>query len=71
LWAAAEADLEMVKTLVDNGAHILKPKKDGLTVMHLSAYIGDVRMLDFAIKVKETKSIDLKNSDVSGSRHLL
>jgi len=37
LWAATKKDLTMVKTLVENGAQILRPKKDGMTILHVAA----------------------------------
>jgi ankyrin repeat protein len=39
----------MVKELLENGASLLKPKKDGLTVLHIAASQNDIHMLDYAI----------------------
>jgi ankyrin repeat protein len=39
----------MAKTLVSNGASILKPKRDGMTVLHIAASQNDIHMLDYAI----------------------
>jgi len=49
----------MVKALVESGASLLKPKKDGITILHIAASQNDIHMLDYALKVKETKSVDL------------
>ena len=54
----------MVKFLVDNGAYLLKPKKDGVTVLHLSASVNDIHTLDFAIRAKDTNSIDIPSKEV-------
>jgi len=59
LWAATRKDLSVVKLLVNNGASILKPKSDGMTIMHIAASQNDIHMLDYAIKMKETPTIDL------------
>ena len=56
----------MVKYLVEHGASLLKPKKDGINVLHLTAGQNDLHILDYAIKVKQTKSIDITNKEVSG-----
>ena len=63
LWAAAHGNVDMVRTLVDNGAQLLKPRKDGVTILHIAACENDVRMLDYACKAKTTKSIDLAMND--------
>eukprot|EP00347_Sterkiella_histriomuscorum_P009685 403340270 len=63
LWAAQQSDTTMVKYLVENGASLLKPKKDGLTVLHVAACQNDIQTLDFAIKTKQTKSIDIGNEE--------
>lgn len=42
----------MVKYLCENGASLLKPKKDGFTLLHLAASLNDVHTLDYAIKTK-------------------
>jgi len=65
LWAAAKKDLTMVKFLVEHGAQILKSKKDGLTILHIASSQGDIHVLDYAIKVKESASIDVQNDDVT------
>lgn len=40
----------MVKFLCDNGANLLQPKKDGLTILHITASQNDIHTLDYAIK---------------------
>lgn len=55
----------MVKYLCENGASLLKPKKDGVTILHLSAGLNDIHTLDYALKTKQTKSIDLPSDEVS------
>ena len=51
--------------LVNHGAEILKPKKDGLTLLHISASQNDIHVLDYTISVKKTRSIDIPNEEVS------
>jgi ankyrin repeat protein len=63
LWAAAHGNVDMVRTLVENGAQLLKPRKDGVTILHIAACENDVRMLDYVCKAKTTKSIDLPMND--------
>ena len=41
----------------------MKPKKDGITVLHIAAGNNDIHLLDYAIKIKSTKSIDLPNEE--------
>jgi hypothetical protein len=65
LWAASKKDVTMAKLLVECGASLLKPKKDDLTILHIAASLNDIHTLDFAIKAKETKSIDLPNEEVN------
>lgn len=43
--------MTVVKLLVENGAEILKPKADGMTVLHVAASQNDIHMLDYAVKV--------------------
>jgi hypothetical protein len=38
--------------------------KDGVTVLHVGACTNDVHVLDYAIKTKTTKSIDIANEEV-------
>ncbi len=42
--------MTIVKLLVDNGAQILKPKGDGMNVLHVAASSNDIHLLDYAIK---------------------
>jgi hypothetical protein len=42
----------------------LKPKADGVTILHIAASNNDIHTLDYAIKTKETNSIDLPTEDV-------
>jgi ankyrin repeat protein len=65
MWAAYKGNLPMVKALVENGASLLKSKDDGLTLLHISASLNDVHVLDYAIKNRNTESIDIKNEDVT------
>jgi ankyrin repeat protein len=65
LWAAAKKDLSMVKFLVENGAHLLKPKKDGMTILHISASSNDIHTLEYALQMKDTASVDIQNEEVS------
>ena len=54
----------MVKLLVENGASLLKPKADGITILHVAASVNDIHTLDFALKNVETNSIDVQTKDV-------
>ena len=69
--------MTIVKLLVDNGAQILKPKGDGMNVLHVAASSNDIHLLDYAIKeisrqakddlqstVNSSNFIDLQNQDV-------
>lgn len=58
----------MTKLLVESGAALLKPKKDGITILHSAASFNDIHILDYAIRVKDTKTIDLQNNDVLSSK---
>ena len=49
----------MVKELLENGASLLKPKMDGLTILHIAASQNDIHLLDYSIKNNPTKTIDL------------
>ena len=51
LWAATRKHMTIVKMLVESGATLLKPKGDGLTILHVAASYNDIHMLDFAINV--------------------
>lgn len=42
-------DLRLIKLLVENGANLLKPKKDGLTSMHFAASNNDIHFLDYIL----------------------
>jgi ankyrin repeat protein len=55
----------MVKFLVENGAHLLKPKKDGMTILHISASSNDIHTLEYALQMKDTASVDIQNEEVS------
>ena len=46
--------MTIVKLLVENGANLLKPKGDGMNVLHVAASHNDIHMLDYAIKVIES-----------------
>jgi ankyrin repeat protein len=52
LWAASRGDLDVIKGLVENGASLLKPRKDGITVLHIGAVNNDLHVLDYVIKTK-------------------
>jgi ankyrin repeat protein len=64
LWAAARGEVEIVEELVKGGAQILKPRKDGVTTLHLAACTNDVHMLNYVLKTKSTSSIDMISDDV-------
>lgn len=63
-FASLKGGVGMVRFLVDNGAHLLKPKKDGMTILHIAASNNDVHILDYALQFKETKSIDIASEEV-------
>jgi hypothetical protein len=44
---------------------VLKPRKDGVTSLHLAACTNDVHVLNFILKAKSTSSIDLISDDVT------
>lgn len=69
LWAAARGELECVEALVDNGASLLKPRKDGVTILHVSACANDLYVLNYAIKKKQTNSIDILSEDGYSPAH--
>lgn len=69
--------MTIVKMLVDSGASIMKPKGDGMTVLHVAASSNDIHLLEYAIKeiqrqakenlestVNASGFIDLQNQDV-------
>lgn len=44
--------MTVVKALVEQGgANLLKPKADGMTILHVAASQNDIHMLDYAIKL--------------------
>ena len=45
LWAASRGDIDMIKVLVDNGASLLKPRVDGVTILHIGACANDLPLL--------------------------
>ena len=47
--------MTVVKTLVENGATLLKPKGDGMNILHVAASHNDIHMLNYAIKVIEAQ----------------
>ena len=49
MWAATSKNIEMVHMLAENGANLMKPKKDGLTIMHIAASINDIHVLDYVL----------------------
>lgn len=43
----------------------MKPKKDGMTVFHVSASRNDIHTLDFALKVvKDNSAVNMINEEV-------
>jgi ankyrin repeat protein len=72
LWAATKKHMTIVKLLVESGATLLKPKADGMTILHVAASQNDIHMLDYTIKTlsystEEAVSgefIDMQNTDV-------
>lgn len=64
LWATARGELEALEELVKSGAQILKPRKDGVTTLHLAACTNDVHVLNYILKAKSTSSVDMISDDV-------
>jgi hypothetical protein len=65
LWATTNGDVDMMRALIeDGGAQILKPRKDGVTVLHVAACMNHVKALNYAIKTKTTASIDILSEEV-------
>lgn len=64
LWATARGELEALQELVESGAQVLKPRKDGVTTLHLAACTNDVPVLNYVLKAKSTSSIDMISDDV-------
>ena len=64
LWAAQQKNLQMVQSLVNSGASLLKGKKDGINIMHLSAGVNDIHTLDYVLQERETTSVDIPNEEV-------
>jgi ankyrin repeat protein len=61
----------MVQRLVDKGAQLMKPKKDGMNILHISSACGDVRILDYALKLREgTTSIDSMTEEGFSPAHV-
>ena len=69
LWAAAQGKLDIVRDLVDNGAHLLKPRKDGVTVFHIAACDNNVRMLDYLVKTNSAPGVDFLMNDRTTPAH--
>lgn len=63
LWAAAKGNLNMVKKLHRLGGNIIKPKKDGLTCLHIAATNNNIHILSYLLENKPTKSIDIENEE--------
>lgn len=47
LWATTKKHFSMVKKLHKLGANLLKPKKDGITCIHIAATNNDIHILDY------------------------
>lgn len=54
----------MAKILVENGAELLKQKKDGVCILHTGAMQNDVHLLDYALKLSQAKLIDPQTQHV-------
>jgi ankyrin repeat protein len=47
---STKSDLQVLKLLIENGAHILKPSEnDGMTALHIAAGSNDIHLLDFLL----------------------
>jgi ankyrin repeat protein len=49
LLATAQKDFELAKYLIDKGARVMQPMSSDVTMLHLAASNGDVRLLDYAL----------------------
>ena len=47
-----------MQSLVESGASILKPRKDGVTVLHLAASNNDIPVLNYALRAKRAQNVD-------------
>ncbi|CAI2374403.1 unnamed protein product [Moneuplotes crassus] len=63
LWATAKNNFGMVKKLYKLGGNMIKPKKDGLTCLHISATNNNVHILNYLLENRPTKSIDIENAE--------
>ena len=45
LKAASRGNIDMIKILEDNGASLLKPRIDGVTILHIGACANDLPLL--------------------------
>ena len=64
LWAAARGEIETLQSLVESGASIVKPRKDGVTVLHLAATNNDIPVLNYALRAKRAQNVDYVSDDV-------
>lgn len=62
LWAVNKKHFEMVKKLIRLGANPLKPKKDGITGLHIAATNNDVHILDYLL-AKIQSDINIPNEE--------
>ena len=49
LLATAQKDFALAKYLIDKGARVMQPMSSDVTMLHLAASNGDVRLLDYAL----------------------
>jgi len=59
--------MTIVKMLVDSGAQIMKPKGDGMNVLHVAASSNDIHMLDYAIKEVQNQAANNIQSTINAS----
>ena len=56
-------NLSMVKKLHKLGGNMMKPKRDGITCLHVAATNNDIHLLNFLLENRPTKSIDIENQE--------
>ena len=49
LLATAQKDFALAKYLIEKGARVMQPMSSDVTMLHLAASNGDVRLLDYAL----------------------
>ena len=59
--------MTVVKILVESGAQIMKPKADGMTVLHVAASSNDIHMLDYSISEIQRQARENLESNINAT----